>query len=319
MGTALTHRFIDANGIRIHVAEQGEGPTVVLLHGFPESWYSWRHQLAGLSAAGYHVVALDMRGYGQTDAPADAAEYTMLHLVGDVIGVITALGTAPVVVVGHDWGAPAAWHTALFRPDLVRGVAGLSVPYVPRGDADMLTAMAALITERNYQAYFQTDDAEDALNADIETFVRRFVYTLSGDNPVGHDLSIPAGVELLDSLADTDQLPPWLTADDLAFYVGEFARVGIRGGLNWYRTSKHNHALLAPWTGAPITTHALYVGGDRDTVVNWPGMRDYIGIMQMAVPNLTKAVILDGCGHWTQQERPDEVNALLLEFLGTLS
>ena len=313
-----THRVIEANGIRIHVAEQGEGPAVVLLHGFPESWYSWRHQLAPLADAGYHAVALDMRGYGQTDAPADAASYSMHHLVGDVVGVVTALGQGPVVVVGHDWGAPVAWSTALFRPDLVRGVVGLSVSYFPRGDVDTLTTMSALITERNYQAYFQTDEAETTINADVATFVRRFVYTLSGDDPIRHDLSIPPGVELIESLHEPDPLPAWLTPDDLAFYVSEFERVGIRGGLNWYRTSKLNHALLAPWAGANVTTPALFVGGDRDVVVNWPGMRDYIGILQMTVPNLTKAVILDGCGHWTQQERAADVNALLLEFLAGL-
>lgn len=314
----LTHRFVDTNGIRMHIAEQGEGPTVVLLHGFPESWFSWRHQIAALAAAGFHVVAPDMRGYGQTDQPREASSYTMFHLVGDVVGLIGALGGGPVVVVGHDWGAPVAWHTALYRPDLVRGVVGLSVPYLPRGDADTLTAMASLITPRNYQAYFQTDEAEAAIDADIATFVRRFAYTLSGDNPVRHDLSIPEGVELLDCLTDTDDLPPWLTAEDLTFYTDEFTRTGIRGGLNWYRSSALNHELDAPWHGAPLSSRALFIGGDRDVVVNWPGMRDYIGIMQMVVPNLTKAVILEGCGHWTQQERPEDVNALLLEFIRQL-
>src|SRR3954463_12713037 len=133
----LSHRFVESNGLRMHIAEAGEGPTVVLLHGFPESWYSWRHQLTALAAAEFHVVAPDLRGYGQTDAPRAPSQYTMLHLVGDVVGLIRALDVGPVAVVGHDWGAPAAWTTALFRPDLVRGVGGLSVPYIPPGDADL--------------------------------------------------------------------------------------------------------------------------------------------------------------------------------------
>ena len=314
----LQHRSVEVNGIRMHLAEQGSGPAVVLLHGFPESWWSWRHQLHALAGAGYRAVAPDLRGYGQTDRPRDASDYTMLHLVGDVVGLIAELGGEPVVVVGHDWGAPVAWHTALLRPDLVRGVAGLSVPYLPRGDADVLTSMSQLITPNNYQAYFQTDAAEAAMDADPARTLRRFMYALSGDNPNPTDLSIAEGTELFDTLPEPDELPSWLSEDELAQFVAQFSASGFRGGLNWYRTSTLNHALTAPWHAAPVTTPALYIGGERDVVVNWPGMRDVIGILPTFVPNLTKAVLLDGCGHWTQQERPDEVNALLIEFLAQL-
>jgi len=316
---AVQHRTVETNGITMHVAEQGTGPLVVLLHGFPESWYSWRHQLDSLAAAGYHAVAPDLRGYGGTMAPADPAVYTHLHLAGDVVGLLGDLGEGPAVVVGHDWGAPLAWNTALFRPDLVRGVAGLSVPYVPRGDVDVLTTMGVLLGESNYQAYFQHQGvAEAALEADPQRFLRRFVYAISGDNPDPADLSFPPGADFVGTLADPAELPAWFTADDLAFYTAEFTRTGFRGALNWYRASLANHELLAPFHGAPLTVPALYVGGERDPVVNWTGMRDLISIMSMFVPHLTKAVLLDGCGHWTQQERPTEVDALLLEFLGGL-
>ena len=316
MSTAVAHRTIETNGIRMRIAEQGEGPLVVLLHGFPESWYSWRHQLGALADAGYHTVAPDLRGYGGTDAPADPARYTALHLAGDVVGLLNALGEGPAVVVGHDWGAPLAWSVALFRPDLVRGVVGLSVPYVPRGDVDVLTTMSELLGPSNYQAYFQLQGtAEAALEADPERFLRRFVYAISGDNPEPTNLSFPEGADFVGTLPEPSELPGWFDADDLAYYTAEFSRTGFRGGLNWYRASKANHELLAPFHGAPVTTPALFIGGDRDVVVNWPGMRDLIGILGMFVPNLTKAVLLDGCGHWTQQERPHEVNALLLEFL----
>src|SRR5258708_2951389 len=129
----IIHRFVETNGIRMHLAEAGTGPLVVMLHGFPESWYSYRHQLHALADAGYHAVAPDQRAYGQTDRPAEIAKYTQLHLVGDVIGLIDALGEQEAVVIGHDWGAPVAWNTALLRPDRVRGIVGLSVPYIPRG------------------------------------------------------------------------------------------------------------------------------------------------------------------------------------------
>src|SRR5581483_9328651 len=153
--SGIAQRTLHTNGITMRIAEQGEGPLVVLLHGFPETWYSWRHQLGALAEAGYHVVAPDQRGYGRTDAPAEPERYTMLHLVGDVIGLLGALGEANAVVVGHDWGAPVAWNTALLRPDRVRGVDGLSVPYRPRGPVSTLTATRARLGERFYQAYFQ--------------------------------------------------------------------------------------------------------------------------------------------------------------------
>ena len=148
--SGVTHRLIDTNGIRMHIAEQGSGPLVVLLHGFPESWYSWRHQLQALADAGYHVVAPDQRGYGQSDRPLDIQKYTQLHLVGDVIGLLDALGEEQAVVAGHDWGAPIAWTTALMRPDRVRGVVGLSVPYMPRGPVSLLAAVRAALGDRFY-------------------------------------------------------------------------------------------------------------------------------------------------------------------------
>ncbi|HEX3246388.1 MAG TPA: alpha/beta hydrolase, partial [Chloroflexota bacterium] len=180
----LTHRFIHTNGIRMYMAERGEGPLVLLLHGFPESWYSWRHQLSALAEAGYHAVAPDQRGYGQTDRPDDVQKYTQLHLVGDVIGLLDALGEQQAVVVGHDWGAPVAWNTALLRPDRVRGVVGLSVPYTPRGATSMLTALRSVLGEGFYMAYFQEPGVADAeLGRNPRETIRRLLYSASGDVP----------------------------------------------------------------------------------------------------------------------------------------
>ena len=153
----IDHKFVEANGIKLHFAEAGTGPLVLLCHGFPESWYSWRHQIRALAEAGYRVVAPDMRGYGQTDRPQPTEQYTLFHLVGDMVGLVSAISDTPAVIVGHDWGAPVAWHCALFRPDLFRAVAGLSVPYVPRGPGRPTSAMPQTDTEVFYQLYFQTE------------------------------------------------------------------------------------------------------------------------------------------------------------------
>lgn len=318
----ITHRFIETNGIRMHLAEAGDGPLVVLLHGFPESWYSYRHQLAALADAGYHAVAPDQRGYGQTDRPAEVEGYTQLHLVGDVIGLLDGLGAETAVVVGHDWGAPVAWNTALFRPDRVRGVVGLSVPYLPRGPVSMLTAMRALLGEGFYMNYFQAPGVADAeLARDVETTMRQLLFSASGDVPLAGEPGqpvVPPGQGFLDLLVEPPTLPRWLTAADVAFYVAEFERTGFTGGLNWYRTIDRSWELMAPWQGARVIPPALYVAGDRDLVVHFPGMKDLVGALPALVPNLTRTIMLAGCGHWTQQERPNEVNAALLEFLGTL-
>lgn len=312
-----THRFIEANGIRIHVAEQGEGPLVVLLHGFPESWYSWRHQLSALSAAGYHAVAPDQRGYGRTDRPLEVDRYTLLHLVGDVIGLLDALGEDQAVIVGHDWGAPVAWQTALLRPDRVRGVVGLSVVYRPRRST--LAARRRLLGDGFYQVYFQQPGvAEAELEQDTRATLRRFLYGLSGDaseEEAPKHLVVPDGGGILDILAEPSALPSWLAEADLDAYAADFERTGFTGGLNWYRNIDRNQGLLRALHGARVLPPALYVAGDRDIVVTSPGVDRTIADLAASVPDLRETLMLPGCGHWTQQERPDEVNAAILRFL----
>jgi pimeloyl-ACP methyl ester carboxylesterase len=321
----VQHRDVQVGGLRMHVAEQGSsGPLVVLLHGFPETWYSWRHQLAALAGAGFRAVAPDQRGYGGTDRPADAERYTLLDLVGDVVGLIDALGGGPTIVVGHDWGAPVAWHTALLRPDLVAGVAGLSVPFTPRLPVSPMDSWREAFGDRFYQVYFQEPGvAEAELEADVAETMRRLLIGASGDRPgpdgEGDGARLPAGVlppggGFLDVLRATDDLPAWLTQTDLDQYVAEFTRTGFTGGLNWYRCQDRNWALLAPWHGAVVTPPALYVVGTRDPVFAFPGMEQLVPNLRMFVPNLRETVLLDGCGHWTQQERPAEVSERLVTF-----
>ena len=316
---SVSHRFVDTNGIRMHIAEEGEGPLVVLCHGFPESWYSYRHQVSALAAAGYHAVAPDQRGYGQTDAPEDIHDYSLLHLAGDIVGLVQALGADRCAIVGHDWGSPVASAVGLFRPDLVRGVALLSVPYLSRGESDQLTALTALLGPDNYQVFFQEPGvAEAALEANVRASVLGSLIGSSGDAPEVDTLSDVRDGNIFTGMEDMP-LPAWLTDEDVAYFTAEFERTGYRGGLNWYRNSRENWELMAAWNNAPLLPPSLFVGGDRDLVLNWPGFRDLVGVLrEISMPNLTKAVVLEGCGHWTQQERPAEVNELLLEFLAGL-
>jgi len=318
--TTIEHRFVQTNGIRMHVAQQGSGPLVVLCHGFPESWYSWRHQLQALADAGYRVVAPDMRGYGQTDAPAEIAEYSMLHLVGDIVGLVAELGASHAVVVGHDWGAPVAWHCALLRPDLFRGVAALSVPYRARGPVPPTSVMPRDERMVFYQLYFQQPGvAEAELSADVRFTMRALLYSGSGDAPHPADIMmVPRDGGFLTRAATVTRLPDWLRDEDLDVYAAEFERTGFRGGLNWYRNIDRNWALLAAFSGAKITVPALFIGGDRDPVLASPAARHVVAHLADAVPQLRRAVMLEGCGHWTQQERAQQVNAELLEFLAAV-
>ncbi len=315
-----SHRFVETNGLRMHVAEQGSGPLVLLLHGFPELWYSWRHQLAALSEAGYRAVAPDLRGYGQTDSPVESQRYTQLHLVGDVIGLLDALGEEQAVVVGHDWGAALAWTTALLRPDRVRGVVGLSVPYRPRGAQSVLAAFVSRAGERFYMAYFQTPGVADAeLGRDARTTLRRVLYTASGAVAPSPALALAAeGGGWLDRMREPTTLPDWLSEADLDAFASEYARTGFTGGLNWYRAIDLTWELMAPWHGALISSPALYVVGERDLTVALATGQDVIERLRRYVPNLRDARLLPGCGHWTQQERPAEVNAALLDFVRSL-
>lgn len=323
MTSALTvqHRSIETNGVRLHVAEAGSGPLVVLLHGFPECWYSWRHQLAALAEAGYHVVAPDQRGYCRSDRPEAIEAYTILHLVGDVIGLLDALGEERAVVVGHDWGAPVAWSTALLRPDRVRGVVGLSVPYRPRGSAAPIDVFRKVVGEGFYQVYFQAPGVADAeLGRDPRRSLRSLLWSGSGDAAGGRGVTavVPEGGGFLDLMQDPETLPGWLTEEDVDVYTTEFAESGFTGGLNWYRNIDRNWELTAPWAGAVVRPPALYVAGDRDLVVDFPGGRELIANLGRFVTDLRGATLLEGCGHWTQQERPDEVNRAILEFLSGL-
>jgi pimeloyl-ACP methyl ester carboxylesterase len=322
----ITQRTIETNHINMHIAEAGSGPLVILCHGFPESWYSWRHQLQALAETGFHAVAPDMRGYGRTDAPEPIDSYTLLHLVGDIVGLAGALGADRFAVAGHDWGAPVAWHCALLRPDIVRGVIGLSVPFVPRGKTRPTSVMPQDEHGLFYQLYFQTPGvAEEELGRDPRATIRRLLYSSSGDgrgqaDPAGRDFMgmVSRQHGFLARMEEPEMLPAWLSGADIEFYGAEFARAGFRGGLNWYRNIDRNWELLAAYTGARVAVPALYIAGDRDAVLRFKSMDRLIPNLKAFVPQLRDTVILPGCGHWTQQERAAEVNDAMIRFLKAL-
>ncbi len=323
MGSVVSHRMVETNGISLHIAEQGEGPAVLLCHGFPESWYSWRHQLSALAAAGFHAVAPDMRGYGRSDQPQPVEQYTLLHLVGDMVGLLDALGIEQATIAGHDWGAAVAWHAALLRPDRFRAVVALSVPHRPRPPAVPTSLMPQRDDAVFYQLYFQTPGvAEAEFGRDVRGTLAKILYGISGDAPRqpggGEIAMVPREGGFLSRMPVPDTLPPWLSEADLDFYAGEFARSGFRGGLNWYRNIDRNWELLAPFANAKITVPALYMAGDRDLVVGFRNADKVIANLATYVPKLRDTVMLAGCGHWTQQERPAEVSAAMIDFLRQL-
>jgi pimeloyl-ACP methyl ester carboxylesterase len=313
----IHHRTVETNGIQMHIAEAGEGPLVILCHGFPESWYSWRHQLPALADAGYHAVAPDQRGYGQTDAPEPIEQYSQPHLVGDIVGLVSALGADSAVIAGHDWGAPVAWNAAMWRPDVFRAVIALSVPASDRGPMRPTASLKqAFGDEFFYMLYFQTPGvAEHELQKDVRRSLRMFLHSASGSGPERAFRRLPKGADFLDQLEDTEKLPGWLTEEDLEYFTQEFVRKGFRGGLNWYRNIDRTWELSAAFQGKRIEQPALFISGDRDLIRGNPG---YEAQMRAIVPGLRGIVILPGIGHWTQQEAPDAVNRALVDFLRSL-
>ena len=315
----LNHRSIETNGINMHFVEQGEGPLVIMCHGWPESWYSWRHQLSALAEAGFHAVAPDQRGYGQTDKPEAIEAYNILQLTGDIVGLVSALGEEKAIIVGHDWGAPVAWHCALLRPDIFYALGLLSVPYLPRipGTMRATEAMSRMAGEQEfYQLYFQEPGkAEAEFEADVQKSMLAFLYSASGDPPPEQRWRFLFGKheKLMDTVTVPDTLPGWLTEADLDFFTKEFEQSGFRGGLNWYRNIDRMSELTPFLIGAKIQQPTLYVAGEIDAVVLMYG--EQIKTLEQNIPNLKKKVMIPGAGHWIQQERPSEVNELLVEFL----
>ena len=317
----LKERDVTANGIRIHYAEQGAGPLVLLCHGFPEGWYSWRDQLRALAGARYRAVAPDMRGYGRTDAPPEISSYTIFDIVGDMTGLVAALGEKQAVIVGHDWGANIAWHATLFRPDVFPAVAALSVPFRQRGPAPPLQMLRKAGQLAHYWFHFQEPGvAEAEFERDPRAALRRVLYSISGDAPPEtRKLTLQPGKGWLANTLDPERLPEWLNDADLDHMAAEFSRSGFRGGLNWYRNIDRNWELTAPWAGALVGQPALFIAGREDPVIAFGSGAAALQALPVTVPGLKGQLIIDGAGHFIQQERPRLVNDAMLAFLADVS
>ncbi len=343
--TKRTHQLLQVGSARIHVVEEGCGPLVLLVHGFPESWYSWRHQLSALAAAGYRAVAIDQRGYGRSSKFWKPAAYRIHALVDDVVGVVHALGEIQAVIVGHDWGAPVAWTAAWLHPEVFRGVMGLSVPFSGRGlvalpgspfgerRPDELHAELAGPGQDFYQDYFGAlDHSVDEFESDLRGWLRDGVWSLSGDalsqsgidfantDPIalirGSALCVPHGTRMRDRFATPVTMPAWFSEADLDVFTAEFERSGMGGPLSYYRELTASWQALEAQADKPMTVPAMFIGGEYDVATGW-GL-EAIARAEERMPNYLGTHIFKGCGHWIQQERAHDTNRVLLDFLKTL-
>ncbi|KAJ8572845.1 hypothetical protein K7X08_009356 [Anisodus acutangulus] len=308
----IEHRTLNVNGINMHVAEKGSGPVVLFLHGFPELWYTWRHQIVGLADLGYRAVAPDLRGYGDTDAPADIASYTYFHIVGDLVALIESLGVESVFLVAHDWGAMIGWYLCLFRPDLVKTYVCLGVPFRPRHPKmKPIPTMRAFLGDDYYMCRFQDPGMEDEIAKYGSEAVLKKILTdrkpglpcLPKENPFG--------------ISPDAKLPLWLSEDDIKYFSTKYDQKGFTGGLNYYRALDLNWELTAPWTGVKVKVPVKFVVGDLDMMYTTPGMKEYMhgGGFKKDVPMLEDVVVLEGAAHFINQERAQETNSHIHDFI----
>lgn len=312
----IEHRTVNVNGINMHIAEKGQGPVILFIHGFPELWYSWRHQIIALASQGYRAVAPDLRGYGDTDAPPSITSYTCFHVVGDLIALLDAVAPDQdkVFVVGHDWGALIAWYLCLFRPDRVKALVNMSVVLSPRNPKRKpLVSLRAIYGNDYYICRFQEPGEIEAEFAQLgtATVLKEFLtYRNPGPLflPKGKGFGHPPGAPIV--------LPSWLSEEDINYYASKFEKTGFTGGVNYYRDLDLNWELTAPWTGAQIKVPVKYIVGDLDLTYNSLGTKDYIhkGGFKRDVPLLEEVIVLEDVGHFIHEEKPDEINKHIYDF-----
>lgn len=318
----VSFRFIEANGLSMRIAEAGEGPLILLAHGWPESWYSWRHQMTALAAAGYHVVAPDMRGYGETDKPAEVDDYDIVHLAGDMVGVLDALGEETAIMVGHDWGSIVAWNSVLLHPERFTALVAMSVPYGGRAAQSPLESWRAAFGDNFYYILYHNEPggvAEAEYDSDPRGLLSRLYLspTSPREAPVVTDPLRSAG-GWIDRLGAPKGLPDWLSATDLDYVVSQFESSGFRGGVNYYRNFHRNWEITENLEGVKVAVPTLFIAGERDVVIAGASQEQLTGSMSRVADDLRGVVLFPEIGHWVQQEAPEQTNAAMLEFLNGL-
>ncbi|CAN6314592.1 unnamed protein product [Urochloa humidicola] len=316
MAAAVRHRQVDANGISMHVAEAGpedaSSPAVLFVHGFPELWYSWRHQMGYLAARGYRCVSPDLRGYGGTDAPPDPSSYTVFHLVGDLVALLDALRLPQVFVVGHDWGAIVSWNLCLLRPDRVRALVNLSVAFMPRRPGvKPLEYFRAAYGDDYYVCRFQEPGVEAEFTGfDLKSF---FKLALTVQTTGSSSMNL----RKMQAYNKEIKLPSWLSEEDVSYLASVYAKTGFAGGINYYRCLDLNWELMAPWTGAKVQVPTKFIVGDGDLSYHLPGVKSYIhkGGLKRDVPMLEEVVVIKDAGHFIQQERAQEVSEHIYDYI----
>ncbi|KAF3338558.1 bifunctional epoxide hydrolase 2-like protein [Carex littledalei] len=312
----ISHKTIEVNGISMHVAEKGPaaGPAILFIHGFPELWYSWRHQILSLSERGFRCIAPDMRGYGDTSAPSSISSYTIFHLVGDLIALLDNLSLPQVFVVGHDWGAMVAWQLCMFRPDRVKALVNLSVAFMPRNPAvKTVDQFRSFYGDDYYMCRFQEYGVVDKELASMDSrLFFKTILTMSGAEG-----SMSLSKASLESYKVPDVLPSWLSEEEIEYFASKFQKSGFTGGINYYRCLDLNWELTAPWTNTKVEVPTKYIVGDRDITYHYPGIQDFIhkGGLKGYVPLLKETVVVPGAGHFIQQERAQEISDHIYDFI----
>lgn len=309
----IQHKTIKANNINIHIAEIGDGQPILFLHGFPELWYSWRHQLLSLSSLGYRAIAPDLRGYGDSDAPPSSTSYTIHHIVGDLVALLDCLKIDKVFLVGHDWGSFIGWWFCRLRPDRIKAYVSLSVVFSPRNPTRRpLQSLRTAFGDDYYMCTFQEPGVaeEDFARVDPAVIIKKML-----------TLRDPALLRIhKDGLVGNEEefiLPSWLSEEDVNFYASKFKKTGFTGGLNYYRAMDLNWELTAPWTGVQVKVPVKFIVGDLDITYNTPGVKEYIhkGGLRRDVPFLQELVIMEGVAHFLHEERPEEISAHIYNFI----
>ena len=315
-------RTVETNGIRLRVAEAGSGPLVVLVHGWPESWYSWRHQIPAIAAAGYHVVAPDMRGYGKSDKPAAVEDYDVVDLSGDIVGLLDALGEEKAILIGHDWGAVVAWNSVLLHPDRFSAMLAMSVPNGGRAASAPLAGMRSAFGDNFYYILYHNEPggvAEKEYDSDPRGILSRLYASTDTprDPPTVTDPKRSAG-GWIPRLGKPKELPSWLTQADLDYLVSEFTEAGFRGGVNYYRNFDRNWEITPQLAGARIKVPVAFLAGTDDIVIRGAKEDALRTQMSRVADDLRAVKLVPGAGHWIQQEKPQETNAFVLDFLAGL-